>query len=170
MERILAVCRENGATFSTLLATMFKIVLSVEFYPIAKIGVSRVAYDLRPFLAIDEMKGRTQNGDISNCVSSVQSWHRLEAFRKAIPFNPGQSNKSTVHEAPLHENVVWPLVVDLRDRMKNEMNGPSTRLWYVAKIMTPTIEAIVSQLFPAFKRNLTPTYCFSNLGAFSPEP
>lgn len=171
MARILAACRENGVTFTPLLLTMLTIVLGTEFFPTAKLGVSRYSYDLRPHIAMEKIDGATRNGVMLNASSGGQHPHRVAGFRKAIPFEAGKNPKiSTVRDAPIDAGIVWPMVKSYKEEMRKMMHGRGLRLWNSAKIMPPTLEGFVGQIWDALSRTLPPTYHVSNLGAFTADP
>jgi hypothetical protein len=171
MARILAACRENGVTFTPLFLTMLTIVPGSEFFPTAKLGVSRYSYDLRAHLPMDKIEGATKNGIMFNASSGGQHPHRVANFRKAIPFEAGKNPKiSTVRDAPIDAGFVWPLVKSYKEEMRKMTHGRGARLWFSAKILPSTLEGFVGQVWDALNRTLPPTYHVSNLGAFTADP
>lgn len=171
MARIIAACREQQVTFTPLLLTMLTIVLGSEFYPTAKLGVSRYSYDLRPQLPMDKIEGATKNGIMFNASSGGQHPHRLGAFRKAIPFEEGKNPKiPTVRDAPIDALKVWPLVKTHKKEMHKMINGRGTKLWFSAALLPTTLEGFVNQVLGQLGKTLPKTYHVSNLGPFSADP
>ncbi|KPM35887.1 hypothetical protein AK830_g10677 [Neonectria ditissima] len=159
MEQIIAACRSNQTTFTPLLITMLTIVLGTDYYPEAKVGSSRYAFDLRPQLPMSRIGGGTSNGTFFNATASGEHWHKLGPFRSVVTKNKGKGSS-------LDAKAVWDLVRDYKEEMTRHTAGKGVRSWIGVTLMGTDLEDVVKTAFPSISLLLKPTYAVSNVGAF----
>ncbi|KAF7556260.1 hypothetical protein G7Z17_g1539 [Cylindrodendrum hubeiense] len=159
MAQIIAACRSNQTTFTPLLMTMLTIVLGTDYYPEAKIGLSRYAFDIRPQLPMSRIGGGTSNGTIINATASGEHWHWLGPFRSVL-------TKNKLNGSSLDSSAVWALVRDYKEGMTRHTTGKGIRSWIGVNLMGSDLEDVVKTAFPSISLLLNPTYAISNVGAF----
>ncbi|KAJ5917575.1 hypothetical protein N7466_011129 [Penicillium verhagenii] len=82
LEASLNACKKHKTSFTALIGTLIHVTLACEVYPVAKLGLSYFAIDLRRFLPAE------YSSIIGNYVSSHQSNQWLNIYRQAGAMSP----------------------------------------------------------------------------------
>ncbi|KKP02035.1 hypothetical protein THAR02_05870 [Trichoderma harzianum] len=167
MRAVLSACRANQTTFTPLLFTLLNLTLAADFYPQAKFGASRFAFDLRPYLQAAEFGDLVRTNVIMDAAAGSAHIHYMEPFRKAVAkYN---SSNDEVGKVSSFRSTVWQLVREHKSKMDGDIYG-SIRDWMTGTLIGNTIEDFMTTSMPRIGHFTSDTYLVSNLGPFSSIP
>ncbi|KAL6696978.1 hypothetical protein J3F84DRAFT_407715 [Trichoderma pleuroticola] len=141
--------------------------VSTDFYPQAKFGASRFAFDLRPYLPSAQFGDLVRSNVIMNAAAGSAHVHYMEPFRKAVAKYSGSNEKPD--RVSLFRSTVWQLVREHKAKMDGDIYG-SIRDWMAGTLIGATIEDFVTSSMPRIGHFIGDTYLVSNLGPFSSTP
>lgn len=167
MRAVLSACRANQTTFTPLLFTLLNLTLAADFYPQARFGASRFAFDLRPYLPAAEFGDLVRTNVIMNAAAGSAHIHYMEPFRKAVAkYN---SSNDQVGKVSSFRSTVWQLVREHKSKMDGDIYG-SIRDWMAGTLIGNTIEDFMTTSMPRIGHFTSDAYLVSNLGPFSSIP
>lgn len=167
MKRILAVCRDNGTSFTALLHTLIQVTLAVDLYPNATFSFSRLAVSVRHFL-----KSRPGQDVFTNAASMYYLPTRLKKFRIA---GGGGSSKSSetkenlfVPQYLVDGQRVWALAREYKKGVSTCIGegGHALQDFMAGKYLGEDDEEVAERwALGLFQGN---SFVLSNLGVFDP--
>lgn len=166
MTKILAACRENKTTFTPLLIVVLTVTLVREWFPEAKVGCPRYAYDFRPFARLPKPEGvQGSDGIMFNGASGCTPLLRLDKFRRAV-LDSNDEGK-TLDDSTLDADAIWRLARDYKANMQKDMAGVGLRALQGGRLLGADLEDFVKQALPSIGRLISASFLVSNLGSFS---
>ena len=158
--KLLTMCREHGASLTSLVYTVILVTLAADVYPDATIGITGCPFSLRSFT---EPKRSTD--DMYNMVGSFMPVEKLGAYRAA------GRRTSDEQSAGVDKQKVWALAVDYKRRLQHDLtkSHKSVQASLGMNLMGETNEDFFKNGFPNLWLFQRGGFKISNLGLFRPE-
>ncbi|RTE83826.1 hypothetical protein BHE90_001649 [Fusarium euwallaceae] len=161
MRQIIAVCREQKASFTPLLLAMISCTLAIDHYPEAKIGITNCALDARSLYPEDT----DSSGKLLQCAAGVRKVSWLSKYRRVFgprPIKPGKTHVDV--------DGAWDLVREYRESLQQYFQGAKPQLLTIFKAsngVSDDLEGLLKSTLPAVGLHLNNSFQISNLGNFS---
>ncbi|KAM5348793.1 hypothetical protein ACJ41O_008616 [Fusarium nematophilum] len=169
MDKILAACRQRGATFTPLLIVMFLVTFSFDMFPGAKIGRSRFAFDVRPLIRRPKVNETAESdGTIMIGGAGGDHTHWLPKYRRVMAAGLNKKSGRGAGDAPsVNVEEAQRLARHYRRLMRDNIPSRWMRGVIACKLQGDDLEDFVDSGFPAVERIVSRTLLVSSLGAFA---
>ncbi|KAH6981078.1 alcohol acetyltransferase [Ilyonectria sp. MPI-CAGE-AT-0026] len=167
MSAVLAACRANGTSFTALLAVMLLATFSVDLFPQEKVGCSRYAFDIRPYIRMPRLGGvLASDGVMMNAVGGSFHTHWLGYYRSIVTKHSDKSGKLD-HIPSVNAETTWKLARSYRRSMLKHIPNKFMRSWMAGTLLGGDLESFVNKALEGMGRVTSKSFLVSNLGAFT---
>ncbi|KAF7550779.1 hypothetical protein G7Z17_g5476 [Cylindrodendrum hubeiense] len=167
MAHVLAACKANGTTFTALLTVMLLATFSVDLYPQEKVGCSRYAFDIRPYIRMPKLGGiLAGDGVMMNGVGGSFHTHWLGNYRRIVSKHSDKSGKLD-DILCVDAEATWKLARYYRRSMQKHIPSKFMRSWMAGTLLGGDLESFVSKALESMGKVTSKSFLVSNLGAFT---
>ncbi|KAH7126227.1 alcohol acetyltransferase [Dactylonectria estremocensis] len=167
MSAVLAACKDHDTTFTALLMVMLLATFSVDLFPQDKVGCSRYAFDIRPYIQMPHLSDElASDGVMMNGVGGSFHTHWLSNYRKIVAQNSDKSGKLD-DVSSINTEATWNLARCYRQSMQKLIPTKFMRSWMAGTLLGSTLESFVEKTLGGMGRVTSNSFLVSNLGAFA---
>ncbi|KAF4996036.1 hypothetical protein FDECE_12604 [Fusarium decemcellulare] len=169
MRRIVSACREQKTSFTPFFLTMLMCTVACDYYPNAKVGISNCAIDTRPVYPQD--KPGSKSGKLLQCSAGVRKLPWLDNYRRVFSSQTAEDlRRQGEKKTGIDVDGAWELVRGYRASIMKALEGkeaPAVVIFKASNGVSPDLEGMLKQNFPAMGLHLNNCVALSNLGSFS---